>query len=345
MLHLMKCSAKSISLTSSILFCKKSDMTILTILLVVVIAAAAVTWATGSFFMSVAIIRKKKPSDDFVPAEEKAQGDDRIGRIIRENTERLNALADAFHESVTAENVEITSEDGLALRASFFPNEGSLYAILVHGYTGSRKEMQPKASVFHSWGYSVLTPDNRAHGESEGKFIGMGWLDKDDIALWIDWIRKRDANARIVLLGVSMGGATVMMASGMNDPNVAAVIDDCGYTSVWDIFADELRSLYHMPPFPVLEMCRAMIRIRAGYDIKKASSLSELGKSTMPVLFIHGSDDHFVKTEMVRRCYEAKAEGRKELLIVEGAGHAKSDLVDPELYFSTIKNFLENVSG
>ena len=171
----------------------------------------------------------------------------------------------------------------------------------------------------------------------------MGWLDKDDIALWIDWIRKRNAEAEIVLLGVSMGGATVMMASGSNDRNVKAIIDDCGYTSVWDIFVDELHSLYHLPAFPVLEMCRIMIRFKAGYDIKKASSLTEIRRSTMPMLFIHGSDDHFVRTEMAHRCYDAKTEGYKELLIVEGAAHARSESLEPELYFETIRKFLEKI--
>ena len=319
-------------------------MAVIITLLIILLFTAIATYAIGSFFMSVAIIRKEKPTDDFVPPAEKASKNDDISERIRKNQAELDILAENLHATVKAEEPEITTPDGLTLRASFFPNDGSRYAILVHGYTGSRKEMQAKAAVFHSWGYSVLTPDNRAHGRSDGRCIGMGWLDKDDIALWIDWIRKHDGKAAIVLLGVSMGGATVMMASGSNDPNVKAIIDDCGYTSVWDIFKDELHSLYHLPAFPILEMCRAMIRIKAGYDIKKASSLTELEKSRMPILFIHGSDDHFVKTDMVHRCYDAKATGYKELLIVEGAGHAKSEAIDPDLYFGTIRKFLERIS-
>ena len=318
-------------------------MAVIIALLIILLFAIVATYAVGSFFMSVAIIRKEKPSDDFVPPAEKAAKDDAISERIKKNMERLDELARKLHAEVHDEEPEITTPDGLTLRASFFPNKGNRYAILVHGYTGSRKEMQSKAAIFHSWGYSVLTPDNRAHGRSDGRYIGMGWLDKDDIALWIDWIRKRNAEAEIVLLGVSMGGATVMMASGSNDRNVKAVIDDCGYTSVWDIFVDELHSLYHLPAFPVLEMCRIMIRIKAGYDIKKASSLTEIRRSMMPMLFIHGSDDHFVRTEMAHRCYDAKTEGYKELLIVEGAAHARSESLEPELYFKTIRKFLEKI--
>lgn len=318
-------------------------MAIIIALLIILLFAIVATYAVGSFFMSVAITRKEKPTDDFVPPAEKAAKENASSEKIRRNQERLEGLAMKLHAEACDEEPEITTADGLTLRASFFPCSGNRYAILVHGYTGSRKEMQSKAAVFHSWGYSVLTPDNRAHGMSDGRYIGMGWLDKDDIALWIDWIRKRDADAEVILLGVSMGGATVMMASGSNDRNIKAIIDDCGYTSVWDIFADELHSLYHLPAFPVLEMCRIMIRLKAGYDIKKASSITEIRKSRMPMLFIHGSEDHFVRTEMVHRCYEAKTEGYKELLIVEGAAHAKSESLEPELYFETIRKFLDKI--
>ena len=64
----------------------------------------------------------------------------------------------------------------------------------------------------------------------------MGWLDKDDIACWVNWIIEKDNQAQIILHGVSMGGATVMMASGDHLPHVVGYIEDCGYTSVWDIF-------------------------------------------------------------------------------------------------------------
>ena len=308
--------------------------------LLILLSLAAATYFVGSFFMSIAIIRKEKPSDAFVPEEEKAKRNEKK-ESIRGNRELLERRAKELLRICTEESLSADTPDGLRLSASFFPVKGShRYAILVHGYTGSRKEMISKAYIFHTWGYSVLTPDNRAHGESEGRYIGMGWLDKDDLKLWIDWIRRQDREARIVLLGVSMGGAAVMMAAGDMNPGVEAVIDDCGYTSVWDIFKDELRSLYHLPSFPILNMCSIMIKLKAGYDIKKASSLKQLEKAMIPILFIHGSDDMFVKTYMVYKNYDAKTHGDKDLLIIDGAGHAEAEATDPDLYFKTIRNFL-----
>ena len=213
--------------------------------------------------------------------------------------------------------------------------------ILVHGYMSSRKDMLHLADVYSSWGYNVLSPDNRAHGESDGTWIGMGWLDKDDIRLWIDWIIDRDPEAEIVLHGISMGAATVMMVSGLDLPdNVKAAVEDCGYTSVWDIFADELKALFHLPPFPVMNMYSVMSRIITGYTPKEASSLDMLSESEIPMLFIHGDDDHFVGTYMLDICFDAKRNGDKEKLLVPDAGHGEAYLREPELYFNTVHEFI-----
>ncbi len=315
-------------------------MSILIALFVIILVIAVATYAIGSFFMSIAIVRSKH-SNSFVPSEEQEQRDIKDEKT-RERERKLIESGEVFYQKTEKEEVEIKSRDGLCLKASFFKRDGNRFAILVHGYTGSRKEIMPSAAFFYNRGYSVLAPDNRAHGESEGKYIGMGALDKDDIASWCSWIREKKADARIVLLGISMGGATVMMVSGDAIKGVEAVIDDCGYTSVWDIFCDELHSLYHLPTFPILDMCRIMIRIKAHYDIKKASSVEQLRKAEVPVLFIHGADDHFVKTEMVYKCFDAKTNGDKDLLIVKGAGHGESATTAPDLYYGKIADFLSH---
>ena len=307
--------------------------------------AFASTYLIGSFFMSIAIIRKKKPSDSFVPDEEKEKKEKDRERI-KASKALLDKRAEELLKNTEDLHPEITTPDFLMLRASFFPNDGDRYAILVHGYTGSRKEMMSKAAVFHSWGYSVLVPDNRAHGESDGKYIGMGWLDKDDIELWMKWIAETDRDAEIVLHGISMGGATVMMVSGDNPSNLLAVVEDCGYTSVWDIFSDELRSLFHLPPFPVLYMCSFVLKLKAGYTAREASSIRQLEKALSPMLFIHGSDDHFVRTSMLDENFAAKTHGERERLLVEGAAHAESEALSPELYYGTVKSFLKrHLSG
>ena len=124
--------------------------------------------------------------------------------------------------------------------------------------------MMSYGEKYYEMGYNVLLPNNRAHGNSEGNYIGMGWLDKDDIACWVNWINKQDPNAKIILHGVSMGAATTMMASGENLNNVVGYIEDCGYTSVWDIFASELDKRFSLPTFPVLNISNGVAKLKAG---------------------------------------------------------------------------------
>ena len=309
------------------------------ILALTVLTAAAV----GTYFVSFAIRRKDKFDVSIMPEKEReiTPEKEERKRIIAGNTEAFRTCTEAFMENTPPEIVSITSADGLRLESDFFRADSRRYALLIHGYQGNRTQMRHIDAVYSSWGYSVLTPDNRAHGRSDGKWIGMGWLDKDDILRWIGWITERDEDASIVLHGISMGGAAVMMTSGLELPdNVKAAVEDCGYTSAWDIFRDELRALYSLPSFPVLNMYSIMSRIIAGYSPREASSLKMLEKSAIPMLFIHGGDDSFVGTYMLDINYEAKKTGYKEKLIIEDAGHAEAYLRDPEKYFSTVKAFL-----
>lgn len=316
---------------------------IIIIAAILIAAAVILTVAVGTYFVNFAVHRKDTFNMDLLPEEERnsAEEEGERQKIIRENREAFAVEDKAFLESADKEDVSIVSSDGLSLNASFYRNDGNRYVILVHGYMGSRKDMLHLASVYSSWGYNVLSPDNRAHGESEGTWVGMGWLDKDDIRLWIDWIIARDPDAEIVLHGISMGAATVMMTSGLDLPgNVKAAVEDCGYTSVWDIFRDELKALYHLPSFPVMNMYSIMSKIITGYTPKEASSLDMLGKSEIPMLFIHGDDDNFVGTYMLDICYDAKTKGDKEKLLVPDAGHGEAYLREPELYFSTVHEFI-----
>jgi hypothetical protein len=205
--------------------------------------------------------------------------------------------------------------------------------------------MQNIASFYGENGYNVLTPDMRSHGGSEGTYIGMGWLDRLDVLKWIDYIIELDPEAEIILHGVSMGAATVMMVSGEELPsNVLGIIEDCGYTSVWDIFSDELSYLFSLPDFPFLYTADLIANIRAGYGFKTASALNAVSKSTVPILFIHGSIDTFVRTDMVYELYDA-CSSPKDLLVIEGAGHGDSYRMDPDTYFDTVFSFISENCG
>lgn len=219
--------------------------------------------------------------------------------------------------------------------------ESQIWVIAVHGYTDSASFMVNSAKQFINYGYNVLMPDLRAHGKSDGKYIGMGWLDKDDIMLWVDYLIGTYGNIKIILYGISMGAATVMMASGEDLPsNVRMVIEDCGYTSAWEEFAHELRYLFHMPTFPALYNANLITMVKAGYSLKKASSIKQIKKSKIPILFIHGDKDNFVPFYMLDKLYNA-ANCKKEKLVIKGAAHAEAQLIDPQKYWHTVRKFIK----
>lgn len=132
-----------------------------------------------------------------------------------------------------------------------------------------------------------------------------------------------------------------MMTAGKNLDHVVGYIEDCGYTSVWDIFACVMKRDYHLPAFPILHTCRIISRRRLGYDYVEASALSQLAHCNKPMLFIHGEKDDFVPTDMGYEVYRAFP-GKKELYIAKEAGHANAMDYDPQVYFHVIFKFIND---
>lgn len=192
----------------------------------------------------------------------------------------------------------------------------------------------------------ALDPAARAHERSEGRYTGMGWPERRDIVDWVGALVGQDPDAEVVLFGVSMGGATVMMTAGEELPaNVKCVIEDCGYSSVWDEFAGQLQELFGLPTFPVLDAASLVTQVRAGYSFKEASAVEQLKKTSLPILFIHGEADTFVPYWMLDVVYEACASAEKEKLSIPGAAHGEVSWEDPELYWSTVETFLAKHMG
>ena len=297
----------------------------------------------GNYFFNYALVRK---NGKIAAAEMSAYSSiyengkkDRIDLNRKIQKEKTSS----WLNSISKKEINIQSNDKLQLFASEFKlsNESNKWVILIHGYTSEQSSIYDIARHYSDKGYNVLTPDLRAHGLSEGKYVGMGWLDRNDLLLWINYLLKNYRNSEIILHGVSMGAATVMMASGENLPtNVKLIVEDCGYTSVWDIFSFELKLRFNLSTFPVLNAASFITSVRAGYNYKEASSIDQIKKSVTPILFIHGNADEFVPVNMAYKLYD-NANINKELIIVDGAGHAESRLADEELYYGSIFSFID----
>lgn len=249
-------------------------------------------------------------------------------------------------------DVYIKSFDGLRLHATYFAGVGQeevpgtgKAVICFHGYTGEGlSNYIAMTDYFLKQGYAVLLPDARAHGGSEGEYIGFGCLDRKDALGWIQWlIQECGEDISILLHGTSMGGATVLMTSGLELPdNVKGIVSDCGFTSPKEVFTHVLNHMYHLPAFPAIQGADVLNRKLAGYGMDECNAKYEVRKATVPILFIHGSADTFVPCSMCNEIYDNCASPKRKL-IVEGAAHAESYYKDMATYEKALSEFASEV--
>ena len=237
----------------------------------------------------------------------------------------------------------LMSADGLRLHATWFPQgECKKIVICFHGYTSQgMKDYLGLSGYYLKNGYSMLLVDERAHGESEGKYIGFGCLDRIDALKWINWVlRKCGEDVEILLHGTSMGGATVLMMSSLELPaQVKGIVSDCAFTSPKEVFSHVLKSMYHLPAFPVMNISNFLNKKFAGYGLDECNAAREVKKAKVPILFIHGSGDTFVPYSMCETMYENCASSKKKL-IIEGAAHAECYYKDTDAYENALTEFI-----
>ncbi|MEE8856962.1 MAG: alpha/beta hydrolase [Lactobacillus sp.] len=298
----------------------------------IVLAALALFLAAGLYFFNVAEVPGKKT-------------------FVSNGTVRLKKSTPLYAEKKWYRDVKkqhwtmMSANNKYRLAAYYLPAKKSKKTIIVlHGFMSNKENMGAYAQLFHSLGYNVLLPDAEAHGQSQGKYVGYGWLEKTDVRKWSQQVIKQTGQrSEIAIMGVSMGGATTMMTSGLKLPKqVKCFIEDCGYTNAKNEIEHEAQALYGMPAFPrfpLVEVLSLVSRVKAGYFLGDASSLKQLHKNKKPMLFIHGSKDKFVPTEMVYKNYRATS-GPKQLLVVKGATHAESIEHNHRLYKKTVVKFL-----
>jgi len=242
------------------------------------------------------------------------------------------------------EKFTIVSKRGENLYADILRSKKptDIWVICIHGYTSSPEHMGMYAKYFNGeFDYNVLMPSLNGHADSENDKVTMGWDDRLNIVDWIEFLVNEYPDCKIVLHGVSMGAATVMMTCGEELPdNVKCAIEDCGYTSVWDIFDYQIKNVTKIPRSMLTHSVEMVTKLRSKYDFKDASCVEQLKKSKTPMLFIHGEEDDFVPYRMLDQVYDA-CPVEKEKLSIPDAIHARSNCFHPEIYWPAIKKFID----
>ena len=236
------------------------------------------------------------------------------------------------------QTVHILGRDGTALVGHWFPVQSPKRVIVaMHGWRSSwDNDFGMVADFFREQNCSVLYAEQRGQGSSGGAHMGFGLTERYDCADWVHWVNRK-ANLPIYLCGVSMGASTVLMASELQLPNVRGIIADCGFTSptdIWRHVAKKAGISYGICGGPAGKL--AQKRLHMAMDV--SSCPEALSRTKIPILFVHGSDDRFVPVEMTYENFKACA-GPKRLLIVPGAQHGMSYLVDQTGYEQTVRAF------
>ncbi len=235
---------------------------------------------------------------------------------------------------------------GVKLVGYYYDQGSEKSVIFVHGYNSTYLERLNNASLYYERGYNVLAVICRGHGESAGAYRTMGYWDGRDVACWARYLAAKHGQKKIILDGVSMGGATVLTAAGDErlPHQVVGIVSDCAYTATHDIFAYQLKKSMGIPAFPFLNIAEWFGRKICGMSTIQGSPIESVEKAKVPVLFIHGVDDDFVPYEMCRQLQKACPTARG-IFSVKGAGHADSCLVDPEGYKNAIEEFLDSLDN
>lgn len=246
------------------------------------------------------------------------------------------------------EQLTLTSRDGLKLQGYYLPavKPTNKLVIFTHGYLGHAKQMGLFAqSYYNELGYNVFMADARGHGKSEGNYYGFGWHDRLDLIDWTNLlIDKLGTETKVVYHGLSMGAATVLMASGEDElpAQVKAIIADSPYQSVYQLFSYQMRRMFHLPAFPLLDSTSILTKIKAGYSFKEANALHAVQKASVSILYIHGESDTFVPTEMTKQLVHATA-SETDLLLVPNANHGESFVLAKAQYKKKIIQFLNRI--
>ena len=271
----------------------------------------------------------------------------------RHKADSLLPGSTAWYDDLKAQGILkdawITNDEGLKLHACYVPAanpaEANGTAIVVHGYGDNHFVFLYLVRMYRDeFNYNVLFPDLQYHGYSEGDEIQMGWKDRLDVEKWIEVAHNEFNDDFMVLHGVSMGAATVMMASGDPLPDyVKCFVEDCGYSSVVTQFNNNRKESFSFIPPDVLQSASLVTKKKYGWSFWEASSVKQLEKCTKPMLFIHGDADDFVPFDNLQKNYDAKKYGYKEMYVCHGAVHANSFQKDPETYKARVLNFLKTV--
>lgn len=281
----------------------------------------------------------------FYYAQGRQDDDHRISTpMSKEQHARSIAMIDKLNAR-PYERVHIRSYDGLRLAGRYYHvRDGAPLAVLCHGYHGTpSRDFCGGADICFNMEMNVLLIEERAHCSSEGHIITFGVKERYDVLSWVDYAVDRfGTDLKILLAGISMGGGTVLMASGLSLPhNVRGILADCPFTSPAEMVMEYGRKK-HIPMKIAYPMGSLAARLFGGFSLTDADAVEAVKSTKVPILIIHGEADGLVPCEMSRRIAEANPD-KITRYTFPGADHGLSYITDTARYTRLVGAFCESI--
>ena len=260
-----------------------------------------------------------------------------LDEAIKWQSERYDT---SFYNDLDKTNYTVDGFKGYKLHVQLLknPNKTDRYVILTHGNTDNRMGSLKYVPMYIDLGYNCIIYDLRGHGENEKTFTTYGILEGEDLLSLIKDTRERYPEiTKLGLHGESLGAATTITAL-RGKPDVDFVVADCGFEDIEGVLKEGYRKAGI--PSILVDIADIGARIRYHYSIKDMRPIDSLDDNHIPILFIHGENDDLISSQNSIDMYN-RTTGKKELKLIQNAGHAESIFTDPDGYQKYVKEFIE----
>jgi dipeptidyl aminopeptidase/acylaminoacyl peptidase len=236
----------------------------------------------------------------------------------------------------------IASADGVTLDAWFVPGrrEQSVVA-LFPGYAASKSSLLTTARVLHDLGYAALLVDFYGSGGSSGSGTTVGFKEADDVAAVVEYLRRTWPERKIVLYGVSMGGAAVLRAVAVHRVAVSGLIIEAGFDTLLNTGKNRFRTM-GLPGSPFAELLLFWGGLQNGFNAFALNPVDYACAVTSPTLLLHGAEDVRATPEEARRV-AAAMNGNGRLIIYDGVPHTSVARAKREEWSRDVAAFLESI--
>lgn len=305
-------------------------MVIIVVLLILLVLLLALSFGVYRFVLYAPVGKQNDPHH--LPRGE--QYDPKRDEMLRLIDELL---------ALPHERVYITSKDGLRLAGDYYAGQADHPVhICCHGYRGlGVRDFCGGAQTLMARGDGVLLIHERAQGDSQGHTMTFGIREREDVLLWAQYCAERFPGLPLFLHGISMGAATVLMASALPLPKaVKGILADCPYDVPRDIIVLTANNMGYPGKllWPFLRV--GAFLFSRGLRLGAACCHVAVRHATVPIEIIHGEDDRFVPAYMS----EPMAAANPALITrhtFPGAGHGMSYLEDTPRYQAITRAFMD----